>query len=141
MLKSQATEEQENDLQVTIFIIYQHYVVKIDKGFVEIENIIYESNEYIHILMPPFLKNESELTKEGAEETSTILSVRVHVEIIMQWFRIYDVNKITENQFYHIDDIKRMCGVLVNLQPTFIAKIKNSHFICITLHYVIYFHI
>ncbi|KAJ8720636.1 hypothetical protein PYW08_006101 [Mythimna loreyi] len=100
-------------------------IVLADKGFPEIKTVIDRSGKEVKIVMPPFLKNKREFSTEETQETYNIASVRIHVEMIMQRLRVYQIlNKIPENLFYCIDDIVHICCVLVNLQPPIFKK-KN----------------
>ena len=74
------------------------------------------------LVMPPFLEENSEYTKEETKLTYSIARVRIHIERIMQRLRTYRIlDKIPENLVYSIDDIIHMCCVLVNLQPPIIS--------------------
>ena len=78
--------------------------------------------------MPPFLEKKGEYTKEETENTYNVARVLIHVELIMQRLRMYQIlNKIPKNLFSHIDDIVDVSCVLVNLQPHIIAEEKEEN--------------
>ncbi|XP_063528978.1 uncharacterized protein LOC134740463 [Cydia strobilella] len=121
--KSKVSGGRKSDSQITVESGLVDYlengdIVLADKGFPAIKKVIDESGKEIAIIMPPFLKNKSEFTREETDATYKIARVRIHVERIMQRLKIYQIlHKIPENLFYHIDDILHVCCVLVNLQP------------------------
>ncbi|XP_046627773.1 uncharacterized protein LOC124308775 isoform X2 [Neodiprion virginianus] len=93
-------------------------VVLADKGFPEIRSIIGASGKRVFLIMPPFLEKKSEFSKEETDLTYNIARVRIHVEIIMQRLKTYQIlYKIPEHLFFCIDNIIHVICVLVNLQP------------------------
>ncbi|XP_066603587.1 uncharacterized protein [Prorops nasuta] len=118
--KSKAAGGRKSDAQITIEsglidLLEEGDIVLADKGFPEIRTSINESKKSITVQMPPFLRKNSEFTKEEAEETYKIAKVRIHVERIMQRLRIYKIlDKIPVTLFKYIDDIIHICCVLVN---------------------------
>ena len=126
-LKSKVAGGRKSDSQMTIEsglidLLEDEDLVLADKGFPEIRRTINEKGKKVTLVMPPFLTNKSEFSKEETEETYKISRVRIHVERIIQRLRIYRIlDKIPEYLFSSIDDIVHICCVLVNLQPPIFA--------------------
>ncbi|KAJ8665861.1 hypothetical protein QAD02_007523 [Eretmocerus hayati] len=129
--KSRAAGGRKSDSQLTIEsglldLLEEGDVVLADKGFPDIKTVIDASGKKVLVVMPPFLSDKKEFTKQETEDTYNIASVRIHVERIMQRLRVYKIlDKIPRNLFPHIDDIIQMCCVLVNLQPPIFSD-ENS---------------
>uniref|UniRef100_A0A6P7GV30 Uncharacterized protein LOC114346833 n=1 Tax=Diabrotica virgifera virgifera TaxID=50390 RepID=A0A6P7GV30_DIAVI len=125
--RSKAYGGRISDSQITIesgiINLLEHGdTVLADKGFPEFQNVIDNSGKKIMLVMPPFLKDKKEFTKEETEKTYGTARVRIHVERIMQRLRIYRIlDKIPEHLFSHIDKIIDVCCILVNLQPPIIS--------------------
>lgn len=126
--KSKVSGGRKSDSEITIEsglldFLEEEDEILADKGFPDIKKSIDETGKKILLIMPPFLENKSEFSKEECEATYNIARVRIHVERIMQRLKTYNVlNKIPHNLFPHIDDIMHICCVLVNLQPPIIAE-------------------
>lgn len=98
-----------------------------DKGFPEFQSVIDASGKRILLVMPPFLKNKQEFTQEETEMTYGTAKVRIHVERIMQRLRTFRIlDKIPRYLFPHIDEVIKMCCILVNLQPPIIAPLQST---------------
>ncbi|XP_050514942.1 uncharacterized protein LOC126890135 [Diabrotica virgifera virgifera] len=94
-----------------------------DKCFPEFQNVIDDCGKKILFVMPPFLKDKLEFTKEETDKTYDTARVRIHVERVMQRLRTFRVlDKIPEYLFSHIDEVIHLCCVLVNLQPPIISE-------------------
>lgn len=97
-------------------------VVLADKGFPNIMPKVDDNGEPILIVMPPYLRDPF-FSREDVEKTYGIARHRIHVERIIQRFRIYKIlDKFTYELYPYIDDIMFMIGVLVNLQPPIIKE-------------------
>lgn len=108
--KSKVAGGRKTDSQMTVEsglldLLEAGDVVLADKGFPEIKKVLDDSGREVKIVMPPFLTNKSEFSKEQTQNTYEIARVRIHVERIMQRLRVYRVlDKIPHNLFSHIDD-------------------------------------
>ncbi|XP_072400440.1 uncharacterized protein [Diabrotica undecimpunctata] len=94
-----------------------------DKDFPEFQSVIDDCGKKSLLVMPPFLKDKLEFTKEETEKTYDTARVRIHVERVMQRLRTFRVlDKIPEYLFSHIDEVIHLCCVLINLQPPIISE-------------------
>lgn len=121
--KSRVAGGRKSDSQITIesgliSLLEDGDIILADKGFPSVQEKIDNQGKKSFVVMPPFLEGNVAFTKEEAESTYKIASVRIHVERIMQRLRTYRVlDKIPDHLFGYVDDILHICCVLVNLQP------------------------
>ncbi|XP_063634357.1 uncharacterized protein LOC134805000 [Cydia splendana] len=126
--KSKVAGGRKSDSQITVEsglvdLLENGDIVLADKGFPQIKKFLDESGKEIGLVMPPFLKNNMNFSRDETDATYSIARVRIHVERIMQRLRLYQIlNKIPQNLFCHIDDILHICCVLVNLQSSIFSN-------------------
>ncbi|OXU24694.1 hypothetical protein TSAR_000647 [Trichomalopsis sarcophagae] len=75
----------------------------------------------VKLIRPPFLRNQTQLSKQEAIENRDIASARVHIERMNQRIKLFQIlnNKIPWYFLNYVDDIFTLCCGLANLgSPT-----------------------
>ena len=94
----------------------EQITVMADRGF-NIQDILVEY--HVKLVIPPFLRNKRQLTMQDTMKTKRVANARIHVERVigrMKEFRILR-SELPIDQIDLLDNIFKICGALVNLQP------------------------
>jgi hypothetical protein len=99
-------------------------IVMADKGF---PKILTNTADNVVMVIPPRAKpRQKQFSVEQMEETKKIAKVRIHVERAIQRVKTFNIlnNRLSTDQFKHIDQIFHLCCVLANFQPPLINEVN-----------------
>ncbi|KAJ8667659.1 hypothetical protein QAD02_009322 [Eretmocerus hayati] len=93
------------------------------KGFLELQLRIGKDGKKTIVVLPRFSNHDDAHSAEESWETSKSPRVKVHVKRIVQRLRTFKMlEKIPDVLIKNLDDIMRVCCVLINLQPITITE-------------------